>query len=84
MILTNVKNRINKPVELNDIVSINGDKYKVTGQTEKSLRFIHIGENPHAKEKEIWNKNTFAKRFFFDGNMWSFIRRGSVPNFDYI
>jgi len=86
MLVTNTKNRVNKKVEVNDIVSINMEKYQITGVTKSGLSFTmkYIGLDPNAKKTETWSKNTFVKRFFFNGVSWSFIRKTKVPNFNYI
>jgi len=84
MIISNTKNSEAKQVTNGDVVFLNADKYLVTGQTEKSWRLTHIGENPKAKKNETWNKNTFAQKFFFNGEYFDFIRRSRIPNFDYL
>lgn len=84
MIISNTKNKETKSVESGDVVFINSDKYVINGQTEKSWKLIHIGDNPKAKKNETWNKNTFAKKFFFNGEYFDFIRKSIIPNFDYL
>lgn len=83
MIISNTKNREIKEVQMNDLVFINSDEYKIIGQTETSWKLLHVGRNPKAKKNETWNKNTFANRFFFNGSSWGFIRKTKTPNLDY-
>jgi hypothetical protein len=88
MQIRNDKNRIDKEVALSDVVWISCIKYYVYEITDKSIKIKSKDEKlPNGyKRKDFINKNTFAKRYFFDKQQqnWSCLKISRMPNLDYM
>jgi len=88
MQIRNDKNRISKQPEIGDVLYISNVRYVVYAITNKSIKFESFDERIPVglKRKDFCNKNTFAKRYFFDKvkMYWNYLSVARMPNLDYM